>query len=145
MAAKRVSSIFIQAPVASAFECMKDPSSFNELMPGVQFTGVVMAADGVGTTYRFETRVAGFPIRGGGRFSAVEANRHIRDETTIAMEGSFDYWFEAERDGVRVTIDHHPGRFWDLPIIGRLIADSYERDDRAVLQRLKTKLDPSAP
>lgn len=144
MVADRINSIVVRARVEVAFDCMKNPSSFNDLMPGVRFTDVVMTPEGVGTTYRFETRVAGLPIRGSGRFTAFEANRHIRDETSIAMEGSFDYLFEADGDGARVTIEHHPGRFWDLPIIGRLIADSYERDDRGVLQRLKTKLETAA-
>jgi hypothetical protein len=42
-----------------------------------------------------------------------------------------------------VTIEHHPGRLWDLPIVGRLPADSYERMDWQVLARLKTKLESS--
>jgi hypothetical protein len=44
-----------------------------------------------------------------------------------------------------VTIDHHPGRFWDLPVVGRLIADSYLRADRQMLERLKNRLEAAAP
>jgi hypothetical protein len=71
----------------------------------------------------------------------VEANRHIRDETSISIEGSFDYWFEVEDDGTRVTIEHHPGRLWGVPVLGRLLADSYARDDRQVLALLKARLE----
>jgi len=137
----RTSSIHIDAQIEVAFDCVKGPASFNELMPAVTFTDITMTRDGVGTRYRFETRVAGFPISGSGEFTEFEANRHIHDETSIAMEGSFDWRFEPEGDGVRVTIEHHPGRFWDLPIVGRLLADSYERTDRQVLAQLKAKLE----
>lgn len=137
----RTCSIHIDAPVRTVFDVMKDPASFTELMPGVQFTPDVITPDGVGTTYRFQTRFAGLPIRGSGRFTQVETNRHIRDESSIPIEGSFDYWFEVEEGGTRVTIEHHPGRFWSLPVLGRLLADSYARDDRQMLALLKAKLE----
>ena len=40
-----------------------------------------------------------------------------------------------------MTIEHHPGRFWALPIVGRFLADSYQRTDRQVLTRMKEKLE----
>ena len=61
------------------------------------------------------------------------------------MEGSFDWRFEPEDDGVRVTIEHHPGRLWSIPILGRLLARSYERTDQEVLARLKAKLESTDP
>jgi hypothetical protein len=105
---------YIDAPVQSVFEVMKDPATFTELMPGVEFVPEVITTDGVGTTYRFQTRLAGLPIRGSGRFTQVEINRHIRDETSIPIEASFDYWFDAENGGTWVTIEHHAGRFLGL-------------------------------
>ena len=137
----RTSSIHIDAPIEVVFGCVKNPGSFNELMSGVTFTNIAMTPDGVGTRYRFETRVAGFPIRGTGEFTEVEANQRIHDETSIGVEGSFDWRFGPEGDGVRVTIEHHPGRLWALPIVGRFLADSYERTDRQVLTRMKEKLE----
>ncbi len=114
-------------------------------MPGVRFVPEVVTPDGVGTTYRFQTRVAGLSIRGSGRFTQVEANRHIRDETSIPIEGSVDYWFADEDGGTRVTIEHHPGQLWGVPVLGRLLADSYARNDQQVLALLKAKLEPPAP
>jgi carbon monoxide dehydrogenase subunit G len=140
----RTCSIHINAPVQAVFDVVKNPASFSELMPGVQFTPEVITPDGVGTTYRFQARVAGLPVRGSGRFAQVAANRHIRDETSIPIEGSFDYWFEVEDGGTRVTIEHHPGRLWGLPVLGRLLADSYARADRQVLALLKAKLEADA-
>jgi len=134
-------SIQIDAPVAEAFACVRDPSNFNQLMPDVTFSEVSLTPDGVGTTYRFETRVAGLPIRGGGEYTEFTVDQHIHDETTVASEGSFDWTFEAEGDGVRVTITHHPGRYWGLPIIGRFLAANYEQMDRHVLALLKSRLE----
>jgi uncharacterized protein YndB with AHSA1/START domain len=134
-------SIHIDAPVGKVFACVSDPSNFNQLMPDVTFSDVVLTPNGVGTTYRFDTRVAGLPIRGRGEYTAFTPDRHIHDDTTVASEGSFDWTFEAEDGGVRVTITHSPGKYWGLPVIGRLLAANYEQMDREVLARLKSRLE----
>ena len=67
----RTCSTHIDAPVQSEFEVMKDPASFTELMPGVRFVPEAVTPDGVGTTYRFQTRVGGLPIPGSGHFTHV--------------------------------------------------------------------------
>ena len=134
-------SIHIDAPVSEVFAHVRDPSNFNQLMPDVTFSDVSLTPDGVGTTYRFETRVAGLPIRGQGEYTEFILDRHIHDDTTVASEGSFDWTFEADRGGARVTITHIPGRYWGLPLIGRLLAANYERMDRQVLARLKSELE----
>ena len=64
MMKSRINSIHIHAPLDTAFDCVKNPGSFNELMPEVTFTDIAMTPDGVGTRYRFEMKVAGIPIRG---------------------------------------------------------------------------------
>ena len=134
-------SVHIDALVAEAFACVRDPSNFNQLMPDVTFSDVSLTPDGVGTTYRFETRVVGLPIRGQGEYTEFIPDRHIHDDTTVASEGSFDWTFEAEDEGVRVTITHSPGKYWGWPIIGRLFAANYEQMDREVLARLKSRLE----
>ena len=138
-------SIHIDAPVREVFAYVRDPSNFNQLMPDVTFSDVSLTPDGVGTTYRFETRVAGLPIRGRGEYTEFTPDRHIHDDTSVASEGAFDWTFEPEGEGVRVTITHSPGRYWGLPIIGRLLADNYEQMDRSVLARLKTRLEDHRP
>ena len=134
-------SIHIDAPVAEVFACVRDPSNFNQLMPDVTFSDVSLTPDGVGTTYRFETRVAGLPIRGRGEYTEFTPERHIHDDTTVSSEGSFDWTFETKGEGVRVTITHSPGRYRGLPIIGRLLARNCEQMDREVLARLKSRLE----
>ena len=134
-------SIHIDAPVAEVFAYVRDPSNFDQLMPDVTFSDVSLTPDGVGTTYRFETRVAGLPIRGRGEYTEFTPDRHIHDDTTVAPEGSFDWTFEAEADGACVTITHSPGKYWGWPIIGRLLAANYDQMDRQVLARLKSMLE----
>ena len=73
-------SIHIDAPVGKVFACVMDPSNFNQLMPDVTFSDVSLTPDGVGTTYRFETRVAGRPIRGRGEYTEFTPDRHIHDD-----------------------------------------------------------------
>jgi len=141
MARSLTNNIHIDAPLSEVFACVSDPSNFNQLMPDVTFSDVSLTREGVGTTYRFETRVAGLPIRGRGEYTEFTPDHHILDDTTVASEGSFDWTFEAEGEGARVTITHLPGRYWGLPIIGRLLAAKYEQMDRQVLARLKSVLE----
>lgn len=140
----RVSQIVIDAPVDVVFGCVEDPEHFNELMPGVTFSDVHRTPEGVGTTYRFETRVGGLPIRGAGRFVEFQRNRLIRDRSTLAMEGSFSWRFEPVPSGTRLTITHHPGRFWGVPLLGRLLADGYQRADQDVLRHIKAACEHEA-
>ncbi len=140
----RVCQIAIDAPVDVVFGCVEDPESFNELMPGVTFSDVNRTPEGVGTTYRFRTRVVGLPVRGSGRFVEFQRNRLIRDESTLAMEGSFSWLFESLHSGTRLTLEHHPGRFWDVPLLGRLLADSYQRSDQEVLRHIKATCEKDA-
>lgn len=140
----RVCEIVINAPVDVVFGCVEDPENFNALMPGVTFGDVVRTPGGVGTTYRFRTRVAGVTIRGAGQFVEFERNRLIRDETTVATEGSFSWRFEPLASGTRLTLEHHAGKFWGVPLLGRILADSYQRSDEDVLRRIKTACEQQA-
>lgn len=140
----RVSEIVIDAPVDVVFGSVEDPENFNQLMPGVIFTEVHRNPDGVGTTYRFQTRVGGLNIRGAGRFVEFQRNRLIRDETTLAIEGSFSWRFEPLPSGTRLTLEHHPGRFWSIALLGRLLADNYQRSDQDVLHHIKAACERAA-
>ncbi len=141
---RRVSEIDIDARVDAVFGCVEDPENFNAFMPGVTFGDVTRTPTGVGTTYRLRTRVARLIIRGSGRFVEFQRNRLIRDETTLAIEGSFIWRFESLPSGTHLTLEHHPGRFWGVPLIGRFLADSYQRSDEDVLRHIKAACEQEA-
>jgi SAM-dependent methyltransferase len=141
MTGMRTCSIHIDAPPSAAFALMRDPGCYDEFMPGVRFTPGTITQDGVGTTFDFETRVAGVPFHGSGTFTQFEVDRHIRSDSPVPIEGDFEMWFAAEGDGVRVTIEHHPGRGWGVPLLGRFLADSYAKDDQRWLDLLKRRLE----
>jgi hypothetical protein len=69
--------------------------------------------------------VVAIPVRGSGEVTEFRADRPIHDETSIAMEDSFDRWLEPHGDGVRVATEHRTDRFWNLPVVGL----SVERSD----------------
>jgi hypothetical protein len=98
----------------------------------------------VGTTHRVEARVVAIPVRGSGEVTELRADRHSHDETSIAMEDSFDRWLEPHGDGVRVATEHQTDRFWNLPVVG-LSADGSARAERRTLERLTNTLEAAAP
>ena len=128
-----------------ALDCVRVPASFYEITTYVVSTDVVVKSTEVGMTHRCRAEVAGIPVTRSGRLTKFGADRHICDVKRIVVEGTFVWEFERHRDGVRITIQHHPGRFWNIPVVGRQIATSYSRTDRWVLEGLKTKLEMTAP
>ncbi len=141
MTGTRTCSLHIDAPPSAAFALMRDPGCYDEFMPGVRFTPRTITEGGVGTTFDFETRVVGIPFHGSGTFTQFEVDRHLRSDSSVTIEGDFEMWFAAEGDGVRVTIEHHPGRGWGVPLLGRFLADSYAKADQRWLELLKSRLE----
>jgi hypothetical protein len=113
-------------------------------MPGVTFNEVNRTPTGAGTTYRFRTQAAGITIRGSGRFVEFQPNRLIRDETTLGIEGSLSWHFQPHPSGTRLPLEHHPGRIWGVPLLGRLPADSYQRSDEDVLRHIQAACEQGA-
>ena len=141
MTGSRTCSIHIDASPGAAFALMRDPGCYDEFMPGVRFTPRAITQGGVGTTFDFETRVAGVPFHGAVTFTQFEVDRHIRSDSSVPIEGDFEMRFAEEGDGVRVTIEHHPGHGWGVPVIGRFLAESYAKDDQRWLELLKRRLE----
>lgn len=145
MTASRTSSIHISTTAAAVFDFIKDPANFAPLSPEVAFTDVVKTPEGLGTTYVIQLRIAGLRLRGRGRFSEFEANKHIRDESSLPFAGACDYWLWPDDSGVNVRVVHHGNRLWAVPLLGRMLADSLQSDDQRILAKLKAALeaDPS--
>lgn len=141
MTASRTSSIHIGTTAAAVFDFIKDPANFARLSPEVTFTDVVKTPEGLGTTYGIQLRIGGLRLRGQGRFSEFAADKHIRDESSLPFAGACDYWLWPDDAGVNVRVVHHGSRLWEVPLLGRKLADSFQSDDQRILAQLKTTLE----
>ncbi|MGE5290510.1 MAG: hypothetical protein ACM3ML_25635 [Micromonosporaceae bacterium] len=92
-------------------------------------------------TRRVPARVAGFRIKGSGVFTEFIPNQRIRDMTSPSFEGSWAYLFQAEDSGMRLTLEHFPGSFGRIPLLGRLAERLGSKGHARVLSKLKARME----
>ncbi len=114
-------SIHIDAPVEKVFAFLSDPANWKDIgRTGVVITEVHLNDHGVGTSYSWEARILGLPIRGTNTFTEFAPNERITDESTLALEGTWRYSFEPEGAGMRLTFENLPSSFMRLPLLNKL-------------------------
>ncbi len=116
-------SIHIEAPVQRVFDFVMDPAHHDlDLEPfGSQVDDVKVTKEGVGTYYSWHGKIAGLPIRGFDVLTDVVPQRHITDRSSIPLAGTWDYDFEPEGSGTKLTMEHHPGLLWRIPPLRNLM------------------------
>jgi hypothetical protein len=135
-----VQSVHVDAPVDEVFEFVKNPLNWPDIEPLFHLEDVTRTPDGLGTTYRWKTRIAGLPIRGTGKFTEFVPNRRISDRTTPSVGGTWTYLFEPQGSGTKVTVQHEPAWYLRIPVVGGAI-DSFLFGHSRVLTRLKLRLE----
>lgn len=72
-------SFHVDAPVARVFDFFRDPNNWAGLeSEGVQFEGVRLTKEGLGTHYSWAAMIAGVPIKGSNMFTEFIPNRDNR-------------------------------------------------------------------
>lgn len=75
-------AVGIAARVGMVVHCVKAPANFNELMPGVVFSDVVITPTGVSTTYRFAARMIGIAVGAAASSPTLNTNGTTRSRST---------------------------------------------------------------
>ena len=101
MTGSRTCSIHLDASPGAAFALMRDPGCYDEFMPGVRFTPRAITQGGVGTTFDFETRVAGVPFHGAGTFHGAEVAAAWTDRFRVLMPYHPGFGESGDDDGLR--------------------------------------------
>ena len=139
-------SIFIAAPPEAVFDLIANqPERMPEWWPPMtDQERVTPPPTQTGSVSRYVYNMMGVEIKGEHEVRAFEANRHLRVTTTSGIDSTFDYIFEPEGDGCRLTVRVD----YDLPggILGRLankvvVERKNVEDLRAGLQNLKRLLE----
>ncbi len=133
-------SIHIEAPVETVFgfffDSFKDPAKLADLAPGdTQYDDVKVTKEGVGTYMSWHAKIAGLPMRGFDVVTDVVPNKHISQRSSNAMVGTWDYDFEPEGSGTKLTLEHHWGSFWGIPPLSNLMDLPLERMNASFMAR----------
>ena len=135
-------SIYIEAPVETVFDFLKDPRKQMSVMRG-RLTDVKMTKEGVGTYFSWTMTLFGLPVKGFDVFTEFVPNQRITDRSSFEPAGTWTYTFESEGSGTRLTMWRHPASFWALRPIDRLL-DLYRASlTRPLLAKVKAELEKS--
>ena len=132
-------SYYIDAPVESVFDFFKDPTSDTGLSR-MEVLDSKMTKEGVGTFLSWRLKVAGIPWEGMEVITDLVPNKHITEKSSSAVVGTWDYTFEPEGSGTRLTMEHRPRSLWALPLLSNAVDYVTTRMSRAYMERAKAAL-----
>lgn len=135
--------IHVDVPPEAAFEYMDVPEHQAEISPSLSTVETVEALPGGGKRAAYTYRMAGVPLEGEVTAVAYDPPRRIVFEMTGALEGTIEWTFAPEDEGVRVSYTAE----YDLPIplLDRLaepfVRAYNERELETTLRNLKARLE----
>jgi hypothetical protein len=137
-------SVHIEAPVTAVFDLFRNPANWQDVAEGVEFTGVHVTREGLGTHYTWRARFAGVTVEGFDVFTEFIPDRRITDRSSLSLEGTWTYTFEPEGSGTKLTLTNRGRGLWRLPLLRTLLDHMTVKSHERVLTRLKNRLETGA-
>jgi ligand-binding SRPBCC domain-containing protein len=134
----------IEAPVEKVFDFFVDPRKSADLFPTTEVRELKMTEGGTGTYTDYHTKTFGVPFDAFSVFTDVVPNKHITEKSSSAMVGIWDYTFEPEGTGTKVTMEHHSRSFWRIPPLSTLTEFTAARMNESFMQRVKERIEASS-
>ena len=136
-------SCYIDAPVETVFDFFKDPSNQVDYPPfsDMEVHDLKVSKEGVGTYYSWSVKMFGIPLTGFEVFTDFVPNKHITEKSSNAMVGTWDYTFEPEGSGTKVTMEQHRRSVWALPPFKNLMDFAMPRMSRSFIEAVKAELE----
>lgn len=115
-------SYHIDAPVESVFDFFKDPSNQVDSAPfsAMKVHDAKETKEGVGSFYSWSVKMLGIPVEGFEVFTDFVPNKRITEKSSNAMVGTWEYTFEPEGSGTKLTLEHRQRSFWAVPPLRNL-------------------------
>jgi len=136
-------SYHVDAPVETVFDFFKDPNSQVDFRPfsSMEVRDATMTKEGVGTHYSWGVKMFGIPVTGFEVYTDFVPNERITEKSSNAMVGTWDYTFEPEGSGTKVTMEHHGRSLWAVPPLRNLMDYAMPRVSRSFMEAVKAKLE----
>ncbi len=132
----------IEAPVETVFDFFFDPRKTADMTPvHTEIRELKMTKGGTGTYATYRTKIAGVPFEVFDVYTDVVRNKHITEKSSNAIVGTWDYTFEADGTGTKVTMEHHSRSFWDIPPLRNLGDLITARLSESYMRRVKDRLE----
>lgn len=96
---------------------------------------------GVGSFYSWGVKMFGIPVEGFEVITDFVPNKHMTEKSSNAMVGTWDYTFEPEGSGTRVTMEHRQRSLWSVPPLRNLMDYAMPRLSRSYVEAVKGELE----
>ncbi|GAB2743162.1 SRPBCC family protein [Nocardioides pakistanensis] len=136
-------SYHIEAPVEKVFGFFSNPDEWKELGL-MDVHDIHKTQDGVGTHFEWDMKVAGLRFHAFDVLTDVVPNKHITERSSVSMFGKWDYDFEPEGTGTKVTFTIQPQSFWRIPPLEKLVGMGIARMGETTVPRFRQKLEAVA-
>lgn len=136
-------SFYVDAPVETVFDFIKDPNQQREVAL-YDLHDVKVTKEGVGTHFTWSFKVAGLRFEGFEVFTEVVPDKHIAERSSVSMAGRWEYDFEPEGTGTRLTVTLQPQSFWRFPPLDRLVGLAFAQMSKAVMPRWVKAMEEAA-
>lgn len=133
----------IEAPVETVYEFFLDPRKSADLFAGTEIRELKMTQEGTGTYTSYHTKLAGIPLDVFSVYTDVVPNKHITEKSSNALVGTWEYDFEPEGTGTKLTMEHHSRSVWGLPPFNFLGDLATTRMNESFVLRVKEHLEKS--
>ena len=134
----------IEAPVETVFDFFVDPRKLADLLPPAGIRELKVTEEGIGTYTGYRTKIAGVPFESFSVYTDVVPNKHISEKSSSAMVGTWDFNFEPEGTGTKVTMEHHSRSFWNMPPLRNLGDLVAARMNESFMRRVKDRIEASS-
>lgn len=132
----------IEAPVETVFDFFFDPRKSVDASPvHSEIRELKMTKQGTGSYATYRTKIAGVPWEVFDVYTDVVRNKHITEKSSSPIVGTWDYTFEPEGMGTKVTMEHHSRSFWDLPLVRNVGDVITARLNEYYMRRVKERIE----
>jgi uncharacterized protein YndB with AHSA1/START domain len=135
-------TMHIEAPVETVFGYFKDPMALADLTTlDIEYDEVKETKEGTGTYFSWHSKIAGIPFEGFEVYTDVVPNQHITEKSSRAVMGTWDYSFEPEGTGTKVTMEHRQRSLWSLPPLTYAVDYLVPRMSQSFMDFVRTELE----
>ena len=141
--AKLQKTITISAPPEKVFAFISQPTNLPTIWPSMKEVRDLSPSPAGGYNFNWTYQMAGMRFEGTTETRETVLNKHILTKTTKGIDSTFNWTFQAEGGGTKLTLDIE--YIVPVPLLGKLaeaiIVKQNEKEADALLLNLKAKME----
>jgi uncharacterized protein YndB with AHSA1/START domain len=137
-------SFHVEAPVERVFDFFTDPSrqqaDFGPFK-GMTIEELKQTKEGIGSHYTWSVKMLGVSMSGFDVVTDYVRNERLTEKSSNSMVGTWEYTFEPEGTGTKVTMEHRQRSLWSLPPLTYAVDYLVPRMSQSFMDFVRTELE----